>query len=567
MIRLNNFCRLQTQRFVIAVCFVFIFLTNHSTASAQSITNPVLSGFYPDPSICRVGGDYYLVNSSFAYYPGLPLFHSKDLCSWQQIGHVLNRPEQLNLDSAGVSRGLFAPAITYHKGVFYVVCTLVDRGGNFVVTATNPKGPWSNPVWLPEVDGIDPSLFFDADDKAYILYNSIPPDNISLHDGHRTIRMNSFDAKTLKITSDNKVIINGGTGMSKKPVWIEGPHLFKKDGWYYLICAEGGTDYNHSEVVFRSKSVNGPFVSYKNNPILTQRTLNPQRKNPVTNTGHADFVETPDGQWWAVFLGCRPYRENYFNTGRETFMAPVEWNNGWPVINANDSLVRYRYAIAAKKNTAAAQYGGNCFFRDDFNGGTLNNRYSFLRTVRENWYALNKGGLAMRVRPATCAGPGNPSFIGFRQPHLKGYAATALRFTPDAANEKAGLLVFQNEEHYYYLCQSVSDDGQPVVQLYKSNAAGKAPQLLASAALKNNKQLLLKAEAKAGTYTFYYATNKNNWQLLKNDVDAVFLSTQMAGGFVGCFYALYATSNGADTKATAAYDWFECKSEDEVYGK
>jgi xylan 1,4-beta-xylosidase len=332
---------------IVCICLFLSFICN---SFSQSFTNPILAGFYPDPSICRAGNDYYIVNSSFAYYPGLPIFHSTDLVNWQQIGAALNRPEQLNLDSAGVSRGLFAPAITYHKGTFYIVCTLVDKGGNFVITSTNPKGPWSNLVWLPEVDGIDPSIFFDEDDKAYIVYNSIPPDNISLHGGHRTIRMNTFDAKKLKVTSDNKIIINGGTDMSKKPVWIEGPHLFKKDGWYYLMCAEGGTDYEHSEVVFKSKTIDGPFIPYDKNPILTQRHLDKNRKNPVTNTGHADLVETPGGKWWAVFLGCRPYENNTFNTGRETFMAPVEWKEGWPIINPNFAEVQYTYAIAAKIN-------------------------------------------------------------------------------------------------------------------------------------------------------------------------------------------------------------------------
>src|SRR5690242_14597161 len=189
---------------------ILFFLLLARNSFQQSFTNPILAGFYPDPTICKAGDDYYIVCSSFAYYPGLPIFHSKDLLNWQQIGNVLNRPEQLNLDGAGVSRGLFAPAITYHKGTFYLVCTLVDKLGNFIVTTKDPKGPWSNPVALPQIDGIDPSVFIDENDSAYIVYNSIPPDNISMHNGHRTIRINSFDAKNLKVTSGNKIIVNGG---------------------------------------------------------------------------------------------------------------------------------------------------------------------------------------------------------------------------------------------------------------------------------------------------------------------------------------------------------------------
>ena len=243
-----------------------------SVRSQQTYTNPILAGFYPDPSICRAGDDYYIVNSSFAYFPGLPIFHSKDLVSWKQIGHAMDRPEQLPLIGAGVSRGLFAPSISYYKGKFYIVCTLIDRGGNFVITADNPAGPWSNPTYIREVNGIDPSLFFDdSTDKAYILYNSDPPGRKSLWNGHRSIRMYEFDYKNEKVIGEEKLLVNGGVDTSKHPVWIEAPHIYLINDWYYLMCAEGGTGYNHSEVIFRSKSPEGPFQPWDKNPILTQR--------------------------------------------------------------------------------------------------------------------------------------------------------------------------------------------------------------------------------------------------------------------------------------------------------
>jgi xylan 1,4-beta-xylosidase len=160
------------------------------TQVRMEFTNPILPGFYPDPSICRVGSDYYLVNSTFAYFPGIPIFHSKDLVSWELIGHVLDRPEQMDLYGFGGLRGIFAPAIRYKDGIFYVTCTLVDGGGNFIVTAKSPTGPWSMPTWIPEINGIDPSPFFDDNSKSYIIYNSIAPDNKLLYNGHRTIRCN-----------------------------------------------------------------------------------------------------------------------------------------------------------------------------------------------------------------------------------------------------------------------------------------------------------------------------------------------------------------------------------------
>jgi xylan 1,4-beta-xylosidase len=549
----------------ITIAFLLLFSLQ---AKSQSFKNPILSGFYPDPSICKAGDDYYMVVSSFAYYPGLPLFHSKDLLNWKQIGSVLNRPEQLNLDSAGVSRGLFAPSISYHKGTFYIICTIVDRGGNFVVTTKNPMEGWTNPVWLPEINGIDPSLFFDNDDKAYIVYNSIPPNNISIHNGHRTIRINAFDYKALKVASDNKVIVNGGTDMAKKPVWIEAPHIIKKDDWYYLICAEGGTGYNHSEVAFRTKSLTDPFVPFENNPILTQRNLNPARKNPVTTTGHADLVEGPNGKWWGVFLGCRPYADDYYNTGRETFMAPVEWKDGWPVFNLGGEDVKYTYPISSKVNKTLPALNGNYYFRDDFKNNEINNRYSFLRTVKNMWYSINGGKLNMQLQPHTCSSLGNPSFVGFRQSHLKGYAATNFSFKGVNENEQAGLLVFQNELHYYFLAKSIKE-GKPVVQLFKgagNKATDKKPVLVDEIFLQsgNTAHIYFKVATNGDSYSFFYATEKDKWNLLKT-VDAKFLSTKEAGGFVGCFYALYATSNGQLSSAKALYNWFECKSMDEVY--
>lgn len=543
--------------------FLLIFLYSCSlfVASSQTFTNPVLAGYYPDPSICRAGDDYYIVNSSFAYYPGLPLFHSRDLLNWKQVGYAMNRPEQLDLDGAGVSRGLFAPAISYHNGTFYIVCTEVSKLGNFVITTKDPKGPWSNPVKLPQVNGIDPSLFFDDNGKSYIVFNSIPPDNISAHDGHRTIRMFEFDAVSLTVIGKEKLLVNGGTDMAKKPVWIEGPHLIKKDGWYYLICAEGGTGYNHSEVVFRSASPEGPFVSYENNPILTQRQLDPKRPNPITTTGHADFVEGKDGKWWGVFLGCRPYEDDYYNTGRETFMAPVVWKNGWPAFDLDSNAVRYSYPINAITDPAKEPFNGNYLFHDEFDNGVLNIRYRFLRTVHNQWYNLTDkpGSLSIKLRPETCAGKENPSLIGFHQPHLKGHVATSFDFVPKAENEKAGLLIFQNEKNYYYLCKSIKDN-KTTVEFFKGEA------LLTSQALSGkNKSIFFKAEANGSTYNFYYALKKNKWILLQANADAKYLSTKTAGGFVGCVYSMYATSGNEPSNNVAAFNWFEVKNDDDVY--
>ena len=197
----------------------------------------------------------------------------------------------------------------------------MDAGGNFFVTAKDPKGPWSAPIWLKEIDGIDPSFFFDDNGKAYIVNNG-PPEGAPLYNGHRAIWIQEFDLAANKLIGPRKVIVNGGVDIAKKPIWIEGPHLYRIKGWYYLMCAEGGTEAGHSEVIFRSKSPWGPFEPGPNNPILTQRDLPKDRANPVTNAGHADLIEMKDGSWWAVFLASRPYSGFRYNTGRETFLLP-----------------------------------------------------------------------------------------------------------------------------------------------------------------------------------------------------------------------------------------------------
>ncbi|MBJ7880682.1 glycoside hydrolase family 43 protein [Gelidibacter salicanalis] len=538
----------------------------HATVEA-TINNPILKGFYPDPSIIKVKSDYYLVNSSFAYFPGLPLFHSTDLVNWKQIGHAMDRPEQLNLDGLGVSRGLFAPGISYHNDRFYIVCTLIDNGNNFIIHAKNPAGPWSDPVFIPQLDGgIDPSLFFDDDGKCYLIYNSVPPDNKGDYDGHRTLRLYQFDINNNKVIGEEHIVVNKGAKLEDNPIWIEGPHILKRNGYYYLIAAEGGTNYDHSEVVFRSKSVLGPYESYTNNPILTQRHLDPKRPNPITTTGHADFVKDDLGNWWSVFLGCRPYPENQYNTGRETFMAPVSWENDWPKIDLGGDIVKSKYTIEIKNpldTTIDSNYLRNYFY-DDFKSEKLNYKYAFLRTPRNSWYNIdttNAGHLIIDTRPESASELVNPSFIGHRQEHLKGEVVTKLEFSTDKPNEKAGLLIFQNENHFYFLAKSFQN-GNPVVQLLKSDASGLIE--LASVPIKNPENATyLKVEADFGNYNFYYSDDGKTYSSVAKNIEAKFLSTEVAGGFVGAFYAMYTTSLGQRSTNKASFDWFQNTNLDE----
>lgn len=522
---------------------------NAISKSDNEYLNPILAGFYPDPSICRVGDKFYLINSSFAYFPGLPISESTDLVNWKQIGYVIDRKEQTSFSGAGVSGGMYAPTIRYNKGTFYVICTNVSGGGNFIVTAKNPQGPWSNPILLPEVNGIDPDLFFDEDGKVYITHNGPPPNNISVHNGHRAIYMFEYDVENQKIISESKLIVNGGTDMAKKPVWIEGPHIIKKDGFYYLICAQGGTGSNHSEVVFRSKNVFGPYESYENNPILTQSNLDSKRNNQITSTGHADFVQLPNGDWWSVFLGCRPYGNDLYNTGRETFLMPVEWKNGWPEIVGGIKPLPF---VNKKPNLPSSKVvipsrTGNFISRDDFNGDKLGFEWNFIRTPLEKWYELNDGKLYIKPRKESIHTETNFSFIGRRQQHSQFEVSTKLSYTLTNPLQTAGLVAFQNEKHYLLLGKRLNSEGKIEVFLEETSGAvnNGVSKIVAKKELGNkSKDLYLKIEGKGRYCDFYYKISENReWILLKKDVDASILSTKEAGGFVGAYLAMYASEN------------------------
>ena len=351
---------------------------------------------------------------------------------------------------------------------------------------------------------------------------------------------------------------------------------------YYLIAAEGGTADQHSEVVFRSKDVFGPYIPYDKNPILTQRDLDPTRKNPITSTGHADFVELDNGDWWAVFLGIRPYLikdGDYDNTGRETFLAPVKWFDGWPVINPDHKEVQYfyPYPLPPNKEFAVRPYGGNFKLKYNFDKDRLDKDWIFLRTPREKWYDLTskKGFVTMQLRPETCSGDMNPSFLGHRQQHLTCSARTSIDFTAQTENEKAGLLIFLSETRFYFICKSV-ENNKPIIQLFKStdsSSVNNQMELIASKEItekENNTELNLQIKADRDVYSFYYSFSKENdeavnWNLLKDNVDAKYLSVKIPKDFTGCIFGLYATSLGKESNNKASFDYFEYAGDDAVY--
>ncbi|MCA1744457.1 MAG: family 43 glycosylhydrolase, partial [Bacteroidales bacterium] len=458
-------------------------------------------------------------------------------------------------------------------GTYYVAGTEVWGRGNFVVTAQHPSGPWSNPVFFPEVSGIDPSLFFDEDGKVYIIYNSDAPDNEPLYEGHRTIRLYELDMDEKAVVGAPIILVNGGVDISEQPVWIEGPHIYKIDGRYYLSAAEGGTSVNHRQVIFRSEAITGPYVPWDKNPILTQKHLDPDRPKPVTSTGHADLIQDLEGNWWSVFLACRPYEGNHYNTGRETFMAPVRWEDGWPVINPDFEEVQYTYPFnaALKNHEVKRPVNGHFTLRDEFTSDELDMTWVHIRVPTRQWYQIDaaKGVLTMELLPDTSLLKSNPSFLGRRQQHLISSATTSLDFKPQADDQKAGIVVLQKENRFYYLCKSM-ENGQPMVQLFRSNADSLHYELeIIDAHLlegDGTQPLQLKIESNHAVYTFSFSEDGKSWSPIGGEQDARFLSTESAGGFVGCLYGMYTVSLGnSNEDIRAGYDWFEYTGADEIY--
>lgn len=506
--------------------------------------NPILSGFYPDPSITQVGSSYYLVNSTFTYFPGLPVFQSQDLVNWTQIGNVIDRPGMLDFDGLGLSRGVFAPTIEHHQGVFYVANTCVDCGGNFIVTAQDPAGPWSDPIWLPEIGGIDPSLFFDTDGTVYIINNDAPPGE-ALYEGHRALWMRAVDPETFQSISKPKVILNGGVRPEEKPIWIEGPHIYFKDGWYYLSAAEGGTAVDHSQVILRSRDVQGPYTPYENNPIMTHRHLDPDRENPITSIGHADYVKDGNEDWWATFLGVRPYEGDYYNTGRETFLMPVQWENGWPIILKGDKKVFYAGERPALKNAGAPPIpmSGNFVVLDTFNEQALPPYWMTPRIPKSDWYRLQEGALEIDFRSEGLGTMRQPALMARRQQHISSIAKTKLDRLPSNIQSETGLSVFQSDDYFYAMGLRHDRNGSLTLSLRRKAGEKDTTNgvVIASKPIEYNAPMpiYLKIESEGGRYSFFYSSDDKNWKTLADAQDGKILSTRQAGGFVGAVYGLY----------------------------
>lgn len=381
----------------------------------EKILNPIIPGFYPDPSIIRVEDNFFIVNSSFEYFPAIPVWQSKDLKNWKQIANAINRVEQnLDLQDVNPSGGVQAATIRHHDGIYYITSTRIKKEWprldyHFVITAKDPAGPWSECHFIEDAEGIDSSLFFDDDGKAYFLANRQKENAESGNDTE--IWICEFDLNNFKLIGQ-KHAIWGGTG----GIYPEGPRLFKKNGFCHLLIAEGGTLHNHTTTFARSNSVFGPYESSSRNPVMTHRFL--EKTYPIQNVGHADMVELEDGSWWGVCLGSRPrggfyeggntiysFGGYYRNLGRETFLFPIVWppDNLSPVFSPATNKIDFEY----ESNLPPVL---NPDVSVDFSAESLSLKWLTIAEPAKNLYARKEEAIVLNLQDSF-----EKTFFGYRQ--------------------------------------------------------------------------------------------------------------------------------------------------------
>ena len=542
--------------------FLLIFFSVLSFGQ-EVFKNPILAGGYPDPSICKVGDTFYLVNSSFEYFPGLPIHKSTDLINWELIGHGLHRVSQASstvyLVDVQSNGGIHARTIRFNKGVYYIISTNVYYDAekkkanmvNFIITANNPAGPWSDPIHIEGAPGIDPDLFFDDNGRVWYVGNQAPEN--PRFDGEGEIWLQELDLNEYNLIGERHLLWRGACG----GVWAEGPHMYKKDGKYYLIIAEGGTSFNHAVMVAMSENIEGPYISNPRNPILTSRHLS--YDNWVNSTGHGDIIELDDGRYYMVILGIRNEINRSSNMGRETFIAPLSWEREpfewkenkdlWPVVSPISGKVEKENEVIFTNSTQINSYN----FRDDFNSKTLGLKWNFRRLPLENIYSLDKreGFLRIFSNQNIIKERHRAALMGFKQNQTYFEYFTSMNFNPENNKSEAGISIFQKDDNYLNFTV-IKKDGNFFI---KVNAYNKNKLILKDEQLipDYKGKIKLKISSEEGEYKLFYSTRGSRYRLfdkLKNDI-------LLSKGYTGAHIGLYITSNGEDSNDYVDFDYVD----------
>ena len=538
--------------------FIIFFL---SIYGQEKFSNPIIRGGYPDPSICKVGDTFYLVNSSFEYFPGLPIHKSKDLINWELIGYGLHRKSQVdstvNLIDVQSNGGIHAPTIRYKDGVYYIITTNVYYDEkqkkaemvNFIITAKNPAGPWSDPIHILGAPGIDPDLFFDDNGKVWYVGNQMP-ENPNFN-GEGEIWLQELDINEFKLVGKKHLLWRGACG----GVWAEGPHMYKKDGRYYLLIAEGGTSFNHAVMVALSDNIEGPYISNPRNPIITSRHLS--YDNWVNSTGHGDIIELDDGRNYMVLLGIRNQIERGSNMGRETFLAPITWEREpfewketkhlWPVVSPKTGRIELSNDIVFNNSIQNIETS----FKDNFESDILNLKWNFRRYPIENVFHLNKNDKRLNLicHPNQIKERGRAALLGFKQTESSFEYLTQMHFEPNTNGSEAGISFFQKDDNYINFTL-IKDNGKHYLQAY----VVKKGELISTKKehLEQFKgQIKFKVIADKEAYKLYFSTKGTYFNLFAT-LDG---SSLKSNGYTGAHLGLYATSNGNKTKDSASFDY------------
>ena len=534
--------------------------------------NPIIKGGYPDPSVCRVGDDYYMVTSSFSYFPGLPVFKSTDLVHWEQIGNAISRPNQLDYRNCGSSEGLWAATIRYHEGRFYIVNTLDVQGRtyryNFVLTTKDPEGEWSDAVIIQGADGIDPSLYFDENGRMWYCGNMIPED--LKYPSHKMIYLCELDRQTFQFIGKRHIIYDGNVDHS---LFMEAPHIYRIDGLYYLMTACGGTQTNHCVNICRSRSLLGPYEPCPRNPVVTNRNLKLINGLGVSVTGHGDLVQTQEGEWYMALLGIRPYEreiEDYeryqprkwirtpdrnknaqFNLGREVFLVPIAWDyDGWPLVDNHNGMVNLEERRPELPYFRPPHHSGV----DNFEEKVLDMIWCMRRPVQNPFYSLTvrPGYLRMELSHVRLEDMDTPAMLVRRQQHYNFQAALAMEFEPLRDGEEAGLVLTQNERFSFLLVKEMKK-GRVLLNCYR--LVNGVRELLRSVETGPGR-LYLTVEGTEGSYDFYYGMRERQKTALALGEDGSILSTLVADGFVGTYLGMYASAGHKASHNHADFDWF-----------